>query len=330
MISFEDLTYRGQFRRLRHLALRALASYPFDAFHLKAIQHRENATFRLRTNDRRYLLRVIRPGYKAPAVVQSEMMWLNAITQETDLVVPEPIANREGKLLTVISVPGVPEPRICALFGWVEGRFCGQANLTESHLEKVGRLMGELHHYAQEFIPPSGFTRMRWDCEGLFGGGLGGTLENARSLLGAERRETVDRAINRIDRAMRQLGETSSVWGLIHGDLQQLNYVFSKGEARAIDFDDCGWGYYLYDISTSLGPLVSRNDFSALRAAFLRGYRSVRHLRPKDEALLTDFLIADRLKLATWMAGRLDNPGLRDRAVKFIEDRIDQIADMTK
>jgi Ser/Thr protein kinase RdoA (MazF antagonist) len=329
LIAFDQLTYRGQFRRLRSLALQALKSYHWGDFCLEAIQHRENATFRLRVdNGQRYLLRVIRPGYKDPAVVQSEMIWLNAIVQETDLAVPEPIVNLYGNLLTFASVPGVPQPRICTLYRWIEGRFCGQAKLTRSHLEKVGRLTGKLHNHAQGFTPPPQFTRIRWDYDGLFEGGQGGTLAMARSLLDTQRQEIMAQAITRVQLAMRSLQETRSVWGLIHADLNQLNYVFSKGEAQAIDFDDCGWGYYLYDISTSLGPLVSRGDFLDLRTAFLKGYRSVRPLSSEDEALLIDFLLADRLRLAVWMAGRQDNPGLRDRAAKFTQDRIDQITVM--
>ena len=64
----------------------------------------------------------------------------------------------------------------------------------------------------------------------------------------------------------------------------------------------------------TLGPLVSRTDFALLRASLLRGYRSVRALDAGHERLLTAFLIADRLKIAVWMAGRSDNPGLRDSA----------------
>ena len=127
---------------------------------------------------------------------------------------------------------------------------------------------------------------------------------------------------------MARLGETASVFGLIHSDLHQANYVFLKGEARALDFDDCGWGYYLCDMASTLGPLVSRSDFTSLRAAFLRGYRSVRALDAGHERLLTAFLIADRMKIAVWMAGRSDNPGLRDGAAGFVRDRVDQMRNM--
>ena len=330
MIPFDKLTYRGQFRRLRHLALKALDSYELGDFSLKAIQHRENTTFLLKTRTRKYLLRVIRPRYKDPSAIRSELEWLAAITRDTDLVVPEPVANQKGELLTVTSIPGVPEPRICALFGWVEGRFRKQADLAEQDLEKVGRLMGNLHRHSEGFVPSAGFARMKWDYEGLYCGGLGSTIENARELLTGEWQDILDQAGECARKAMCQTGETSSDFGLIHADLHQGNYVFSRGVARAIDFDDCGWGYYLSDISTSLGGLVNRSDFPALRAAFLRGYETVRHLGPENRSLLTSFLIADRLRVAVWMSGRSDNPKLRDGAVNFVRDRMHQVRTMLK
>ena len=86
MIPFDALTYRGQLRRLRHLALDALESYDLGGFSLRPIQHRENATFLVRAGGRRYLLRVSRPGYREQAVIRSELEWLDAITRDTDLV----------------------------------------------------------------------------------------------------------------------------------------------------------------------------------------------------------------------------------------------------
>ena len=328
MIPFEELTYRGQLRRLRQLALEALASYDLSDFTLRPIQHRENATFLVRAGGRRYVLRVNRPKNRDQAFVGSELEWLDAITRDTDLVVPAPVADREGKLLTVASTPGIPEPRVCALFRWVKGRFVSQHDLTGRHLERVGRLMGRLHNHAAGFVPSSGFTRIRGDTGGLLGGVNGGTNDQVNALLGPDGRATVDRAESITRTAMAQLGEASSTFGLIHGDLHQMNYVFLKSEARALDFDDCGWGYFIGDMGATLGPLVSRKDFPSLRAAFLRGYRSVRPLDATHERMLTAFLIADRLKIAVWMAGRSDNPGLRDNIAGFVNDRVDQIENM--
>ena len=86
MIPFDDLTYRGQLRRLRHLAHVALATCNLGDFTLRPLQHLENATFLVRAGGARYLLRVSRPGYREHAVIRSELEWLDAITRDTDRV----------------------------------------------------------------------------------------------------------------------------------------------------------------------------------------------------------------------------------------------------
>jgi hypothetical protein len=37
--------------------------------------------------------------------------------------VPEAVLNQDQRRVTVATHPGVPEPRLCILFRWVEGRF---------------------------------------------------------------------------------------------------------------------------------------------------------------------------------------------------------------
>jgi hypothetical protein len=45
-----------------------------------------------------------------------------------------------------------------------------------------------------------------------------------------------------------------------------------------LDFDDCGWGHFLYDLAPLLGNLSDADRFPPLARAFLAGYRRVRAL----------------------------------------------------
>jgi Ser/Thr protein kinase RdoA (MazF antagonist) len=82
------------------------------------------------------------------------------------------------------------------------------------------------------------------------------------------------------------------VFGLIHGDFNFKNLLFCRGGVRAIDFDDCGFGHFLYDLGTLLETLLFRPDYLALRAALLGGYRQVWPLPPEQDALLDTFIAA--------------------------------------
>jgi len=77
MKPFETLTYRGQLRPLRRLAIEALKAYQVYEPHLTALLHEDNTTFRVdAANGERYVLRIHRPTGKTVAQVRSEMLWL--------------------------------------------------------------------------------------------------------------------------------------------------------------------------------------------------------------------------------------------------------------
>jgi hypothetical protein len=63
----------------------------------------------------------------------------------------------------------------------------------------------------------------------------------------------------------RALAAEPGAAGLIHGDLHQANYLCDGWDVRAIDFDDCGWGFRLYDVAVTLSELAGRPHEAAPR-----------------------------------------------------------------
>ena len=53
------------------------------------------------------------PGIRTLGNIRSEASWLAALSRDTALTVPTPVANRDGGLVTSVSAAGVPEPRHC-------------------------------------------------------------------------------------------------------------------------------------------------------------------------------------------------------------------------
>src|SRR5262245_15919110 len=115
MRTIDQLQFRGQVGRLRRLAGAALARYGIADARLVLLVHMENTTFRVEAGDgRRYLLRIHRTHgspfqpARSAAEVRSELIWLQAITGETGLAVPEPVLTVDGELVSVVEVEGVP------------------------------------------------------------------------------------------------------------------------------------------------------------------------------------------------------------------------------
>ncbi len=316
MQTFETLSLRGQLGRLRRLAEDALAEYRIQRARLVPLAHSENTTFRVETpSAERYVLRIHRttgsPFHppRSMAEVRSEAIWISAVRRDTGLAVPEPVPTVDGSMLTVVASESVPAPRVCVLFRWGPGRFL-DAGLTPSHLERVGGFIARLHDHALGFVPPAGFAR--WRIGDLSGEVTAYVARVVGEQCGSEAVSIVEVVTDMVQQARRELGTGPEVFGLIHADLHQENYLFHRGQVRAIDFDDCGWGHFVYDLAVTLSELRGRPDYAALRAGLLRGYRAVRPLPVEHERYLEVFHGLRLLQLTLWFLEQRDHPEFSD------------------
>ena len=90
-------------------------------------------------------------------------------------------------------------------------------------------------------------------------------------------------------------------YGLTHLDLTPWNYLTHQGEIAAIDFDDCQYAPFLYDLAVPLSYLDERPDYESLRAGFLRGYAHKRQLPLHYEAGLELFIAVRALYMIDWI-----------------------------
>ncbi len=123
MTPFDQLTPRGQARRLRQLALKTLEAYSLAVRRMRLLIVDTNTLFRVEAGDgRKYALRICRPGEHTLTEIEAEMTWLQALNAGTDVPVPKPVLNTNGRLITTTQIEGVPGVRHCVLFDWIPGR----------------------------------------------------------------------------------------------------------------------------------------------------------------------------------------------------------------
>ena len=316
------LSHRAQVGRLKRLAAAALAEYDLPGARLAPLVHAFNTTFQVTdARGNRYALRITRPGKSTVAEVQSELAWLVALHRDADLVVPDPVPTRGGALLTVAGAPGVPEPRICALFRWVPGRFV-RAGLMPRHLEQVGRLTARLQDHAQGFQPPPGFTRKRIDD-------MPATRAAVVPLVAGVRPPgdvaLVEAALDRVEATLDRLGRGPDAYGLIHSDLHQWNYLFHHGQVHLLDFDDCGYAPFLYDLAVTTFEVEHEPHFPALRAALLAGYGATRPLPPALETVLTTLTQLRRIQNLVWDIGLQGDVYGRDHWQQIVTTELDRL-----
>ena len=226
------------------------------------------------------MLKIHEPGDASLAEIRSEMQWLAALVEETDLLVPRPVPTLDGQWVTEVGADGLDQPHPCRLMRWVPGRMFGRG-LRLVHFSRLGELVAALHNHSSTFHPPEGFQRRRWDVATLRE--RLALIDGAarEGLLPAEQFDVFCRAAQAGEAMMRDLDGQPGAFGLIHGDLGYSNNLFHGGRAGAIDFEMCGFGYYLCDLAELLWGVQHVRHFPQIWEALFAGYRRVRPF-PQD------------------------------------------------
>ncbi|MFC2966982.1 phosphotransferase enzyme family protein [Acidimangrovimonas pyrenivorans] len=302
-------------------AQQALAAWGGAEVPPRLIKDRENAVYEVvLAGGRRAALRLHRAGYQTAAAIRSELDWTRALAA-AGLSVPEPVPTLSGVL--------VHEPeqgRAASVVGWVEGTPLGEAFTPLSgsvpaqiaRFRAIGRLLAEMHNATDAVQLPAGFTRPRWDIEGLLGDRpFWGRFWQNPALTGDER-ALLQQARAAARQVLEDFRARGGDYGLIHGDLMRENLLLDGDRISLIDFDDSGFGFRLYDLGTLMIQNLDEPAFPELQAAALAGYRAARPLDAQDAALLPMFTMLRCLASCGWAVPRMapDDPRLRDYAAR--------------
>lgn len=102
------------------------------------------------------------------------------------------------------------------------------------------------------------------------------------------------------------------------------NVINNNGVNQIIDFDDSGYGFYMYDMGCAL-VTYSRN-LTKLEGAWVRGYEKVRKLSDEDKKFIPMFVLLRRITRLAWLATHSDS----DTAKTVDDEYLDVTIDMAK
>lgn len=330
MKDFYSLTVQGRARRLRTLALAALDQYDVAVTRLRLLSNDMNCVFRVDTADKGpIVLRVGRGGAIGHSVEEtlSEVAWLEALANETDVATPAPIRSRSGEPLVLAGAGGVPDQRHCALFTWLPGRVLGD-DMNASVFEALGALAARLHHHGAGFEPPEGFSAPVFDKVFPFDEPI--VLFDDVELLPGERRAVFETAIDRVGFTIGALAESGESMHVLHGDLHPWNVLIHRGSVAAFDFEDLMLGWPVQDIATTLYYVQDRDDFGELRSAYRRGYEVVRPWPERIDGEVDTFIASRAVVLANDVP-QLEEPEIKADAPMYFarfERRIRKFLDL--
>lgn len=300
-------------------AREALAQFPVTPRKLVTAAVSENVSFRITTaSGNTYVLRLHRPGYNTLEELESERRWRDALAA-TGLRVQTALAAGDGRHFVPVSTAAAGEAsgRYASMVSWLPGEILDDGHLAGAdRLERqrlfrdLGALTARLHNQAAGWRAPAGFTRPALDRDGLLGDQPRWGRFWEYSGLGVEGRKLVLEARERLRVVLDDYGAQGDNFSLIHADLHPGNVLVDADDKLGlIDFDDAAYGWHGYDLASALIEAHADDDFPALREALLTGYREIRSLAPRDEAMLPVFLLLRGLALLGWVHERPEHGG---------------------
>ncbi|MBT4519863.1 MAG: phosphotransferase [Halieaceae bacterium] len=309
------------------LALASLEKWDIDpGSKLSLIKHRENAVYELMTPDGgRYALRIHRAGYHSDAALRSELQWMSALNA-AGLLTPQSVKTRTNDWFAVLQEGTSGERYQVDMLSWVDGKALGsvEQGLSDdvatlaANYRQVGVLAARLHKLTESWPKPEGFTRHAWDIDGCFAEHAVWGRYRDLEVLTPEQMATLDAASEALTTLLSDLGRGPEVYGLIHCDLLPENLLGSGEDIYLIDFDDAGFGWYLFEIATSLFFLLGEPYFDDVSSALIEGYRSERALPDKQLALLPAFFLLRALVYLGWAHTRSETETAKELTPKIV------------
>lgn len=296
--------------RLREGAVAAAPAWGLSpATQVALLTVSENATFRADDPGRAgpVVLRVHRPGYHTRAEIESELAWIEALRADAVADIPAPLPARAGGHLAGFEMDG--ETRAVAAFEFMTGEEPRMGADLAPGFRDLGAISARLHAHARVWTPPAGFVRKRWDFRTTIGAAPHWGDWRAAPGLTADGRAVLERLCDTLRARLAAFGDGPDRFGLIHADLRLANLLIDDaGRIGVIDFDDCGFGWFLYDFAAAVSFFEHEPVIPTLREAWVEGYRSVAPLDDADIAMLPDFVMLRRLMLTAWIASHAETP----------------------
>lgn len=277
---FDGLSGEQRQERYSALAAAALAYYTLDEPAVTFVGHNAGVTYRVDAprTGRRFLLKIAEPVGEGdggrPARVRSMLLWLAALARETDLVVQEPVPNRQGELLTPVFVDDLPAPFYCSLQQWVDGDHVA-GDFTPAQTYRIGATLATLHQHGSQWALAPTLAADELDAPRV-----SACEQRLRSvvdegILPSDVWNTVAEACRRVRATMDALGRQPEVWGPVHRDLHHRNVLFRGDQVWPIDFGAFTRAHFSYDLGVTLYHVIYQDDVS-VRRALLAGYHSKR------------------------------------------------------
>lgn len=309
------------------IASEALKKYDWDEeVYAKLLVLSENATYMVRsceTDNEKGVLRISRPGYHTLSELNSEMSWLRQINDYTPLIVANPLNGSDGE--PIQQVKGSDSSiYYCIICEYLKGNEPDESDHSKlvMDFEMLGETTAYLHRQASIWNGTRNIDRIEWTYDNIIGKTAAWGRWQDFEGVDQEIQEYLEEACRVIRKRLERYGKTQDNWGLIHADLRLSNILVEDDTVKVIDFDDCGFGWYLHDLASAVSFIEHKDTVPDLINAWLRGYKKVMPFTDTDFEEIDTFIMMRRLQLMAWLASHKESGPVAELSRGYLEGTI--------
>lgn len=321
-MAFEDRTVTDR------LAEDVLPLYGWqDTHRARLIMVSENASYAIvnkMTGSTDAVLRISRPGYHTLAELVSEVRWIDALAVYGHGINPAKVLPSLNKscIQSIIGNDGVEY--YCIMFEYIDGvclEECSDEKILEC-FETLGHMTARMHIQSASWKDIVSVHRMHFDYDNIIGEHADWGRWQDRSDIDGYTASVMAEASDVIKLRLSEYGINNANYGLIHADMRLANIIIANDDnsMRIIDFDDCGFGWFVSDFAASVSFMEEKAIVPYLKDAWLNGYTGVRTLSDRDAAMTETFVMMRRLQLTAWMAGHPESSPVKLYKENWIEN----------
>lgn len=307
------------------LALDALKKYGMEkTCQTRLLQISENITYLVENKDtlaREAVLRISRPGYHTIEELRDEIIWLKEIKNYTPIIVADPVKGRDGSYVQIISSWLTNSTYACVMYEFLAGSAPNENDEQEvvKQFTDLGATTAYLHRQAKMWNNAGNLNRFTWNYETMIGDNAKwGSWKEAADLT-PDAKRLLERTSEVIKKRLDAYGITRERFGLIHADLRLANLLIEDDQIKVIDFDDCGFGWFLHDLASAVSFIETKPITPDLIASWIEGYSNVERLTQEDLAEIDTFVMQRRLQLLAWIASHFDSDPVKELSLGFTE-----------
>lgn len=263
-------------------------------------------TFRLNTAEGTFLVKVSAAGENSD-LIDLQVAAISYLTDKTSLPVPTiQLTTRHEPVTRIPSEDGVTPARLVHVMQFLPGRDLASQRLSRDHVERVGRLHGEVTLALRGFHHPHARRHLIWDLMEL--PGLTPMISNVE---GRHRQGLARKAMHDFESTVVPMADQFEQQ-IIHGDYSVFNLLGDPDDpgfvTGIVDFGDLHRGRVVFDLAIAVSNLIDHrlDDPWAVASHHEAGFSKVKPLPPEHRDVLAAAATGrtlQRLLISHWRIG---------------------------